>query len=129
MASKKKAASSLPNGFEPIKSNVEGFFLIEEGNKVRGILKERVISKGGKFGPHAFYVIDITSGETRVTDKKEIKVCAEGETIGLDEKGWLKSLSRVDFGTEVFVECTGKGVATEKGMNPPWLFNVGKVSQ
>lgn len=127
MAAKKKEAQ-LPTKFVPIQSEMAGFFKLEQGNKVIGIIRDRIETKSGKFGPKAFYKLEITDGMCLVLNKKEEVEAGEGETIGIDEKGWLKSLKNVDVGTEVYIECLGIGTA-EKGQNAPWKFLTGRVPQ
>lgn len=124
---KTKPASNMPEGFEPVSSKMDGFFLVEEGNSVQGILVDSYINNKSEYGPKKVYKICLTAGTTRVVvgkDKNEVEA-EEGATIGLDEKGYLKKLSDVAKGSEVFIKCTGKEPSAKKGQSPAWTFDIG----
>jgi hypothetical protein len=124
---KKKTSPSLPAGFKPMSTALDGFFVMEEGNKVQGILTGSFVPRKGKFEPRTVYKIEVTGDfDTRIIAKDEGERTAEvGMTIGIDEKGWLKALSRVGVGQVVYIECLGKGT----GEKDPWKFNIGVLEQ
>jgi len=118
----------LPEGFEPLTSGkVAGFFILEEGNSIRGILRDTFVVKG-KFGPKNVHKILITAGETRIMTADEGETDAgEGVLVGVDEVGWLKSLSDVGKGRELFIKCTGKDEPTKEFPRGVWKFKLGVV--
>ena len=130
---KNKAESpdnDLPEGFTTLgRSNVDGWFAREEGNSVQGILKDSFVVKGRKvkgkiFPDKRVYVIEITKGQTNAMNAEgEPTVFAEGETIGVDETGYLKKLDGVEKGREVFLKCKGKEDPSDQ--QSPWIFAVG----
>ena len=126
MAAAKKSAAkgpkipSLPKGFAPVRTKLDGFFEREKGNSVTGILKG-VFTVKGKFGPKNVFRIEITDGETQVG---EGEVMGPGATVGLDETGYTKALSEVPNGSTVYVEYLGKAGEGEKDAH---VFNVGRL--
>ena len=118
----------LPEGFEPLRAGrVEGFFIREEGNQVQGILKDSFEVKG-KFGAKTVYKILITAGDTRIMTKDDGEQDAtEGQLIGLDESGWLKSLGDVAKGREIFVKCIGLDKPTKEFPRGQWKFQLGAM--
>jgi hypothetical protein len=126
MAKKKSSGPVLPSGFKPLSSRLDGFFIIEEGNKIQGVLLGTFKVKG-KFGEKVVYRLEVTEDHsTRIMSQDTGETDAEiGSTVGVDEKGWLKSLSRVGVGQVVYIECLGKGA----GEKDPWKFNVGVLEQ
>lgn len=124
MATKQKK-NSIPEGFEPVSSKMGGFFIVREGNQLRGILRDSFVHTG-QFGAKRVYKVELTADGTAVTNSDSEEVLAEaGDIIGLDEKGYLKALGDIEKGAEIFVRCTGKGAA-KKGQNAPWTFDVFK---
>lgn len=119
--------SELPDGFVPLgMSRVDGWFTVKTGNSIQGVIEDSFETKG-KFGTRRVYKIKLTAGETDITDSEGKEDSAtEGQMVGVDEKGWLKSLEKVEKGREVFIKCKGKGQAT-KGHNAPWIFALGVV--
>ena len=43
----------------------------------------------------------------------------------MDEKGWLKRLSTVEIGREIYVKCLGKDEPSEEYPQGAWRFKVG----
>ena len=116
---------SVPFGFKKMeRKNVDGFFTLESGNSVRGTLDGSFIVKSTKRGwpdKKVHRVVIVENHPCKVIDSEgEEKTITEG-TVGLDEKGYLKKLSDLTDGQEIFVECEGK-----KGPNKedPWVFSV-----
>jgi hypothetical protein len=66
------------------------------------------------------YRIEITDGVTKCGDEKAPVLCSAGETIGLDETGWLQKLNDLPAGSPVYVRYIGKG-ADEKD---PHIFQI-----
>ncbi len=101
----------------------EGWFVLEAGNTVQGILGDHFTVKG-KFGPKEVYKIKITSGETRVIDgEDEVSTISTG-VVGVDQKGFLNGLAEVPSGTKVFIRCNGKDAPTEEYPNGAWRFDL-----
>jgi|SRR5579864_2359628 len=123
MAKPSAKKSSIPTGFVPLtRSKLDGWFLMEEGNTVQGILKEAFVMAKGRFGPKTVYKVEITKGITKVIGENGPEDCAEGQTIGVDHKGWLGALKDVENGREVFIHCLGKDGEGEKSA---WKFEIG----
>ena len=122
------ADSSLPEGFVPlVGKRVDGWFMLEEGNSVQGILRD-VFEVKGKFGTKKVFKVEISRGSTRVIDGEQGESeAAEGMVIGLDEKGFLKKLNDVDHGTEIYVRCKGKLPPTKDWPRGAWDFDIGVV--
>jgi len=125
---KSEPEEQLPAGFTPLQGGkIDGWFVVKPGNAIQGILRDTFVVKG-KFGPKKVFKIEVTSGETEVLDGENGEfTAAGGEMIGLDEKGWLKSLADVPRGTEIYVRCLGQEAAAKKGQKPAWKFLVGAV--
>ncbi len=119
--------TDLPEGFVPLgRGKVTGWFIREEGNTVRGFLKDSftVKSKDRKYPDKKVYVIEISGGETNVMNAEgEPEIISEG-TVGVDETGYLKKLGDLEKGREVFLKCKGKD-GTDR--DSPWIFAVGVV--
>lgn len=120
--------SQLPEGFEPLTSGrVAGWFLLEEGNEIRGILRDTFVVDG-KFGKKNVHKILITSGTTRIMHPENGETdVGEGEMVGIDETGWLKALSDVGKGREIYIKCTGKDAPTKDFPRGVWKFLLGVV--
>ena len=115
--------SFLPAGFSPLtRSKLDGWFLLEEGNTVQGILKEAFLMPKARFGPKTVYKVEITNGMTKVIGENGPETCAEGQTIGVDHKGWLGALKDVENGREIFIACLGRDGEGEKAA---WKFEIG----
>ncbi len=128
MAKSKAPKSRAPEGYQEVSGRVAGFFVVVEGNAIQGILRDSFIHVSPKYGPKKVYKIEVTRGdlETQISDKGETRTAEVGETVGVDEKGWLKKLERISEGTGVYVECMGQETEKEKkkGQNAAWKFNV-----
>jgi hypothetical protein len=128
MAKKKAPASTLPKGFKALSQSLAGFFIMEEGNTVQGVLHGTFMVKS-KFHKEGklVYRIEVThEHETRIMSKDTGESeAAIGDIIGLDNKGWLGALSRVGVGQVVYVKCLGKG----PGEKDPWKFETGVLEQ
>jgi hypothetical protein len=123
MAKAQKVKSHLPAGFSPLtRSKLDGWFLLEEGNSVQGVLKEAFVMAKGRFGPKTVYKVEITKGMTKVIGEDGPTECAEGQTIGVDHKGWLGALKDVENGREVFIHCLGRD---GEGERAAWKFEIG----
>lgn len=133
MASKKKKQGfAAPKGFKAVSSSLDGFFIVEEGNAIQGVLlgSFNVASKFNKEGK-TVYKVRVTNedptgkGPTRVMQKDTGETDAEtGFVVGVDEKGYLRKLADMDEGTEVLIVCTGKEETAKKGRQPAWTFEV-----
>lgn len=121
---KKSNEPDLPEGFEPVSSRLDGFFIVEEGNSIQGVIRDSFMVRG-QFGEKRVYKIEITSGTTRVMNGDQGEMDAEeGATVGVDEKGYLKKLADYAKGTEVFLRCIGREETAKKGQQPAWKFQV-----
>jgi len=119
--------SNMPAGFEPLRSRLGGFYIVREGNAVQGFLRGSFVTTGD-FGPKKTYRVELSDDGTSVMDEGKERVALKGELIGVDQKGFLKSLENVEAGREVFIQCTGQEAkAKKKGQSPAWLFDVGVV--
>lgn len=131
MATKAKRKSTrpeeqMPEGFVPVSSKLDGWFIVEEGNSVQGFIRDS-FNVTGQYGTKKVYKIEVSAGETRIVDKDKGETDAtEGALIGVDEKGFLKKLGDLPRNSEVFVKCLGKSdKPAKKGQQPAWLFSVG----
>jgi len=128
MATKKKKSNEpdLPEGFEPVSSKMDGFFIVEDGNSIQGIIRDAfmVRSQFHKDGKRV-YKIEITNGTTRVMHSENGEQDAtEGDVVGVDEKGYLKKLGDMPKGTEVYLRVLGREETAKKGQQPAWKFQV-----
>ena len=125
MAAKKNGKASkqksLPKGFVPVRSNLDGFFERVEGNSVTGILRGS-FEVAGRFGKKQVFRIQVTEGETQVGEGEMI---GPGGTVGLDSTGYTKSLADLDPGTGIYVRYEGK---EGPGQQDAHVFTVGKAS-
>lgn len=132
-----------PEGFTEISGGgrVSGWFAIEAGNALRGILRghfmveSRFKNQDGD-NKKRVYRIELTSdnpagqGATLIWDSEDDSENPEpiraniGETIGLDEKGFLQCLRGVDEGTEVWIACLGKDPPSKEYPQGAWKFTV-----
>lgn len=120
---------------------VAGWFAIVAGNALRGILRghfmveSRFKNQDGD-NKKRVYRIELTSnnpagqGATLIWDPQiehgeEEPIGANiGETIGLDEKGFLQCLRQVEEGTEVWIACLGKDPPSKEYPQGAWKFSV-----
>lgn len=125
----KKKSNSLPEGFVELSSQLSGFFIVEEGNQLQGILEGFFVNRSSKFGPKKVYKVRLTQDGTRVATKADgEKDATVDDLIGVDEKGYLKKLADVPEGTEIFVRCAGREKESRvKGQQPAWVFQIGTV--
>ena len=115
----------LPEGCEPLTgARVAGWYVTEKGNTLQGVIRDRYESKGD-YGLKRVYKVLVTKGKTKIVNDGVEAMAEPGIMVGLDEKGYLKKLADVENGREIFVKCKGKGEATEKGRQAPWVFAVG----
>lgn len=132
-----------PEGFTELSGGgrVAGWFTIEAGNALRGILRghfmveSRFKNQDGD-NKKRVYRIELTSdnpagqGATLIWDPEDDSANPEpiraniGETIGLDEKGFLQCLRQVEEGTEVWVACLGKDPPSKEYPQGAWKFSV-----
>ena len=120
---------------------VAGWFAIEAGNALRGILRGHFMVESrfkNTVGDNKkrVYRIELTSdnpagqGATLIWDPEDDSANPEpiraniGETIGLDEKGFLQCLRQVEEGTEVWVACLGKDPPSKEYPQGAWKFSV-----
>jgi hypothetical protein len=118
---KKIVKANLPEGFEPARAKLDGFFAREPGNTVIGRLRGAFAVKG-KFGEKNVFRIELTTGQTQVGDGEIVE---PGGTIGIDETGYTKVLGEIESGTLVYVRYDGKAGTGEKDAH---LFTIGKAS-
>jgi len=128
MASKKNGAGAkvqikrqLPAGFVEARQRLDGFFERVKGNQAIGVLRGSFAVKG-KFGTKNVFRIELTDGETQVSDGEML---GAGSTIGLDETGYTKVLGEIPNGSTVFVRYEGKGDSKDS----PHVFTVGKMAE
>lgn len=123
---------SLPAGFvEQTRKNVDGWFALEKGNKMQGILR------GSFTAPSQFarkgktvYKVELTiGGQTKAVDGDgETVVMDKGDLVGIDEKGWLTGLADIEEDTEVFIRYRGKDPSQAKpGQSAPHIFQIAAV--
>lgn len=125
----KQNETSLPRGFVSLqRKSVDGWYIVKEGNVVQGIYRGnfKVQSQFDRNGK-TVHKVELTQPGTECTveDGSTVKM-AKGDLVGVDEKGWLTALNDLKEGQEVFIKCTGKGVA-KKGQSEPWTFDLGAV--
>ena len=125
----KRTAFVFPKGFAALVGDrVDGWFLMERGNILCGTMEGAfdVKSKFSETGKKRVYRIRVTAGGTKATtsDDDEITL-GVGQLCGLDEKGWLKSLSEVENGREVYIRCEGKAAPSVEYPQGAWKFQVG----
>lgn len=118
--------ADIPDDMEELNAGrVAGWFVAAEGNSFRGIIRDSFKVKG-KFGDKKVFKVLITQGETDILTAEQGETTAgPGTLIGVDEKGWLKGLSDVAEGTEVFVKCMGKDEPTKEFPRGVWKFKLG----
>lgn len=129
MARKEKDGPNLPNGFEPLsRKSVDGWFVLEEGNVAQGFIRGsfQVPNKFNRKVPKTVYMIELTEGGTSALVEGEVKELSVGDTVGVDEKGWLSALDKVEEGREVYIRYKGLGKAKE-GQSAPHMFDLGVV--
>jgi hypothetical protein len=137
-----------PDDFREISGGgrVSGWFAIQAGNAVRGLLKgyfdveSRFKNKDGS-NKKRVYRIELTSdnpanqGATLVrdpdaeSDEAEPIPAKTGQTIGLDEKGFLQCLREVSEGSEVWIACLGKDPPSADYPQGAWKFTVRVAKQ
>jgi len=126
MAAKKTATpakktlkiGAVPQGFAPVRRQLDGFFARTPGNAIIGTYRGSYESKGGKFGPKPVYRVEVTEGETEVGDGEMI---GPGGMVGIDGTGYTKAIGDLEPGTTIFVRYEGKsGDAKED----PHVFTV-----
>jgi hypothetical protein len=110
-----------PEGFEEIfGERVTGWWALVPGNTIQGILRDTFNAKS-KFNSEGkkVYKIELTKSGAQIhpansdTDATELETAEEGELVGVDEKGFLKSLSRVSIGQEIWIGYLGKAGPSE----------------
>lgn len=135
-ASPKSALSTLPQapeGFEEVfGARVAGWFAREEGNVLQGILRESFEVKS-KFTREAdgkkkkrVYKVEVTAAGCLV-EKVDAEGTVEaelGDLVGLDESGFLRRLSEVEEGREVWICCDGKSAPTDEWPQGAWQYRV-----
>jgi len=128
---KAKKEQELPAGFQPVSSKLDGWYVVKTGNAIQGYLRD-IFTVKSKFGPKRVYKVEISKGKTECVSATEGEFEAEeGAMIGVDEKGWLKSLATIPANTEIYIRCLGQEDAKQvkKGQSPAWKFLVGAVSR
>ena len=111
---------AIPAGYREARAAMAGFFTREESNTLIGTLMGHFTVKG-KFGAKKVYRVKVTEGETTVENKDGQSLVEAGAIVAIDETGWLKSLSDVGEGEDVFIRCLGKDGEDQKS---PWKFQV-----
>jgi hypothetical protein len=127
-------------GFEEISSGdrVVGWFAIQAGNAIQGILRG-FFEVDSKFTPRGkppekkrVYRIEVTSSDPagqgptlyRPGDDVDIAQGQPGDLLGIDEKGFLQSLRKVEAGQQVWIACLGKEEPSEQYPQGAWKFRV-----
>ncbi len=95
---------ALPKGFVEASSTLAGFFERVQNNSIQGKLRGSFNVKG-KFGDRRVHRIEVSAGETAIGNGE---TAGEGELVGIDETGYLKKLSDMEQGAEVFIRYLGK---------------------
>lgn len=115
----------LPEGYEELNAGrVAGWFVLAEGNSFQGVLRD-TFEVNGKFGKKKVFKVLLTAGETEIlTAENGEETVGAGTLIGVDEKGYLKGLSDVAEGTDLFVKCLGKDEPTKEYPRGVWKFKL-----
>lgn len=121
MAKAKKSAQWMPEGYEELSNQLDGYFLRKAGNTVEGRYLGSFISKSGKFGPKAVHMVQLTNGATLIEKDGKEGDASEGDTIGINETGYLKALKKAPEGSNVFILCEGKDGEDKQD---PWIFKL-----
>jgi hypothetical protein len=119
---------------------VEGWFVLQAGNAIQGILKGsfELPNRFDKANKKRVYRILVTSedpakhGPTLYTpaDSAVAEDWPDGcearinNLIGIDEKGFLQSLRQVPEGSEIWIACFGKEEPSEDYPQGAWKFRV-----
>lgn len=131
------------DGFKDVSgSRVTGWFLHAAGNVLQGVMKDffEVESSFNRKGEEPkmkkVYKIELTAVDSQwptivipadSDDEEELRngVPANvGDVVGLDEKGFLKSLSKCVVGQEVWVACMGKMSSSAEYPQGAWKYKV-----
>jgi len=128
-------------GFEEISSGdrVVGWFAIQAGNAIQGILRgffevdSKFTARGKPPEKKRVYRIEVTSsdpagqGPTLYRPGDDVDDIAQGQPgdlLGIDEKGFLQSLRKVEVGQQVWIACLGKEEPSEQYPQGAWKFRV-----
>lgn len=125
-----KNGNALPKGFTPLGfERCDGYYTVEEGNVLQGIVNGS-FKVTTDLGTKTVFRIKLTKGGTKVVlaETNEPGTLGVGDICGIDQRGFLKPLDSVPEGKEVFIRCTGKGVA-KKGQSAPWMFDLGLAAE
>ena len=133
---------AAPGGFAELTGErAAGFFAIQAGNCIQGILRDVFETKSkfkkedGTPNTKKVYKIEVTSatpsklGPTLYNSsdeelQHELQEAKVGDLVGIDQKGWLKSLDRVLVGQEVWIACRGKQPPSADYPQGAWIFDV-----
>jgi hypothetical protein len=133
-----------PAGFEDIYAErVLGWFVTVAGNAIQGVLRDtfETTSKFRKTdgsNKKKVYKIEVTNpnplgpnsptiympADSEEPETETGKAAVVGDLIGVDERGWLKSLSKVAVGQEVWIVCQGKEPSSANYPQGAWKFIV-----
>ena len=132
-----------PDGdFSEVSSSdrLEGWFILEAGNAIQGILKGSFTlpNRFDKDKPKRVYRIAVTSDDPAkqgptlynpadsavAEDWPDGRPAEIGQLIGIDEKGFLQSLRDIPELTEVWIACFGKDPPSEDYPQGAWKFRV-----
>jgi hypothetical protein len=135
MAKKEQTKSVLPDGYVALRpARSAGYFVYQPGNKIEGTFRESVeLDDPNKPGAkRVLHKIEVGVGDqTTIKDAETAKerLADEGDVIGIDEKGYTRSLREVQKGQQVAVICVRLQDKKEakKGRNPAWICEVGVV--
>jgi hypothetical protein len=136
-----KEVGIAPEGFQEVSGErVTGWFAVQAGNAIQGILRDVFETKSkfsGRDGSNKkrVYKIEVTSaapskaGPTLYNSSDEDKAdelqqAEVGDLIGVDEKGWLQSLKKVLVGQEVWIACMGKQPPSAEYPQGAWIYRV-----
>lgn len=128
-------------GFAEISSGdrVEGWFAVQAGNAIQGILRgffevdSKFTRRGEAPQKKRVYRIEVTSadpagqGPTLYWSGDDVDDIAQGQLgdlLGIDEKGFLQSVRKIEVGQEVWIACLGKEKPSEQYPQGAWKFRV-----
>lgn len=115
----------MPDRFNDVGVQVEGWYLLEKGNAIMGKIVEKQPRRSGKY-PGDLFVIRVTN-RCLCRDGDGSRKAKEGELVAIDVKEGLKVLEpHVGTDAEIYINPTGKD-ETQDG-NTFWKFQLGVTS-